>query len=147
MDGKTDIYCSSSNALVLSGKLSSIIAGSYINIVVHTLSYREFLAFNQLENTDNAFERYFKRGGIPYLANLPDDESVVHEYLNNLYAAILYKEIIYHQKVRNPFILENLVKYLAQNTGVILTAKGISDYLKTLKMSVTPNMILNYLNY
>ncbi|MEA3450462.1 MAG: ATPase, partial [Bacteroidota bacterium] len=41
---------------------------------------------------------------------------------------------------------ENLVKYLAQNTGNIISAKKISDYLKSQKQSISHQVVLNYLS-
>ncbi|MCD4663942.1 MAG: ATP-binding protein [Bacteroidales bacterium] len=146
-EGNIDIYCSGSNARILSGELATFLAGRYIEINVHALSYSEFLDFNKLENSEKSFERYFKYGGLPYLINLPENEDVIYDYLRNIYAAILYKDIILRQKVRNPFILDSLVKFLAEHTGSIISAKSISDYLKSQKLSVTPNILLNYLTY
>ncbi len=146
-EGDIDIYCSGSNARILSGELATLLAGRYIEIDVHALSYSEFLDFNKLDNSDKSFERYFKFGGLPYLINLPEDEDVIYDYLRNIYAAILYKDIIMRQNVRNPYILDNLVKFLAEHIGSIISAKRISDYLKSQKLNVTPNILLNYLSY
>jgi predicted AAA+ superfamily ATPase len=146
-EGGIDIYCSGSNARILSGELATFLSGRYIEINVHALSYSEFLNFNKLKNSDKSFERYFRYGGLPYLINLPVDEDVIYDYLRNIYAAILYKDIILRQKVRNPFILDNLVKFLAEHIGSIISAKSISDYLKSQKLNVTPNILLNYLTY
>ncbi len=146
-EGNIDIYCSGSNARILSGELATLLSGRYIEINVHALSYSEFLDFNKLKNLDKSFEKYFKFGGLPYLINLPENEDVIYDYLRNIYAAILYKDIILRQKVRNPFILDNLVKFLAEHTGSIISAKSISDYLKSQKLSGTPNILLNYLTY
>ncbi len=144
-EGGYDIYCTASNSNILSRELSSLLSGSYIKIAVHTLSYSEFLNFYNLENTEKSFERYFKFGGLPYLVNLREDETVTNEYLNNLYDAILYRDIVFHQKVINPFVLECLVRYIAEKTGESLSAKGISDFFKMQKIAVTPNILLSYI--
>ena len=43
--------------------------------------------------------------------------------------------------------MENLVEYLAENTGSIVSAKKISDFLKSQKINISPNIVLNYLSF
>jgi predicted AAA+ superfamily ATPase len=45
-EGGLDIYCTGSNAHLLSGELTTYIGGRYIEIPVHALSYPEFLVFS-----------------------------------------------------------------------------------------------------
>ncbi len=40
-DGGFDIYCTGSNATLLSGELATLLSGRYVEIPVHSLSYRE----------------------------------------------------------------------------------------------------------
>src|SRR5579859_7364016 len=42
---KCDIYCTGSNATMLSGELATLLAGRYIEFPMHGLSYPEFLEF------------------------------------------------------------------------------------------------------
>ena len=65
-----DIYCTGSNARILSGELATHLAGRYIEIHVHSLSYQEFLDFNQLEADGESLRKYLIFGGMPYLHNL-----------------------------------------------------------------------------
>src|SRR4030042_2704707 len=48
--GQCDIYCTGSNAVMLSGELATLLSGRYIEIKVFSLSFNEFLAFHHLEN-------------------------------------------------------------------------------------------------
>ena len=45
-----DIYCTGSNANMLSGELATHLSGRYITFHIHSLSYREFMKFHQLDN-------------------------------------------------------------------------------------------------
>lgn len=142
-----DIYCTGSNANLLSGELATYLSGRYIEFKIYSLSYSEFLEFYQLENTTKSLTKYLNYGGLPFLINLPDSESVIFDYLKNIYSTILYKDIVSRFNIRNTHFLENLVKYLAQNTGNIISAKKISDYLKSQKQSISHQVTLNYLSY
>jgi predicted AAA+ superfamily ATPase len=146
-EGDYDIYCTGSNAKMLSGDLATYLSGRYVAMKIFSLSYPEFLNFHNLKNTAEAFLQYVKYGGLPYLFNLPMEDNVVYDYLRNVYNTILLKDIVKRHRIRNVAFLESLVKYLADNTGSLLSAKRISDFLKSQKVKISPNIILNYLTY
>ncbi|HON19470.1 MAG TPA: ATP-binding protein [Salinivirgaceae bacterium] len=145
--GMWDIYCTGSNAKLLSGELSTYLTGRYIEISMYSLSYPEFLVFHGLENTPENFSKYLRFGGLPYLTNLPLEENVVFEYLKNIYTTILYKDIISRYNIRNPAFLERLVIFIADNIGNVFSAKKITDYLKSQHMKFSNNIVLDYLGY
>jgi len=142
-----DIYCTGSNAKMLSGELSTFLSGRYVEIKVYSLSYLEFLEFHNLENSKDSFFMYIKYGGLPFLKNLELKDSIIYDYLKNVYNTILYKDIISRYQIRNVTFLENLVKFLADNVGSLLSAKKISDFLKSQNISISPNIVINYLSY
>jgi predicted AAA+ superfamily ATPase len=146
-EGGYDVYCTGSNAKMLSGDLATYLSGRYVAMKIFSLSYPEFLNFHNLKNTAESFLQYVKYGGLPYLFNLPMEDNVVYDYLRNVYNTILLKDIVKRHRIRNVAFLESLVKYLADNTGSNLSAKRISDFLKSQKVKISPNVILNYLTY
>ncbi len=142
-----DIYCTGSNASLLSGELATFLSGRYIELKVYSLSYTEFLEFHQFENSNESLKKYLNYGGLPFIKNLPDNEEIIHDYLRNIYTTIIYKDIIGRFGVRNTFFLENLVKYLALNTSNLISAKKISEYLKSQNQNMSVQVILNYLSH
>ncbi len=62
-----DIYCTGSNAKMLSGEFATFLSGRQIEIRVHSLSYPEFLNFHQFNNDSNTLNLYLQFGGMPYL--------------------------------------------------------------------------------
>ncbi len=145
--GGTDIYCTGSNAQMLSGELASDLGGRYVEIVVHALSFKEFLRFHKLEPSQKSLETYIRMGGLPFLIHLPLEEQTVYDYLRSIYGAILFKDVIRRHSIRNPAFLERLVLFLADNTGSLVSAKKISDFLKSQRMKISPNLVLDYLSY
>jgi predicted AAA+ superfamily ATPase len=143
--GEHDLYITGSNAFLLSGELATYLSGRYIEFKIFGLTYSEFLMFRQAMDHPEIFLSYLKFGGLPYLVNLELKDDLVYDYLRNIYAAILFKDVVARHNIRNVALLENLVRYLADNTGSLLSAKSISDFLKAQKIAVSPNIILNYL--
>ncbi len=146
-ENKYDIYCSGSNANLLSGELATFLSGRYIEFKIYPLSYNEFLLFHNLKNTNDNFNKYLKYGGLPYLKNLLLQDEIVYDYLKNIYQTILLKDVVTRNNIRNVAFLINLSEYIAENTGNIISAKKISDFLKSQKINISINIVLNYLNY
>jgi predicted AAA+ superfamily ATPase len=147
LDEELDIYCTGSNANLLSGDIAGNLSGRYIEIAVYSLSYIEFLDFHQLEDRSESIGKYLKYGGLPYLKHLELKDAIVFEYLKNIYATIVYRDIINRYGVRNTTFLEQLVLFLASNTGSLFSAKKISDFLKSQKINMAHNQVQTYTEY
>lgn len=142
-----DLYCTGSNANLLSGELSSLLSGRYMEITVYSLSFPEFLIFHKLEKNEESLGKYMKYGGLPYLIHLPLEEATAFEYLKNIYSTIVYRDIINRYEIRNTKFLEQLVRFLCSNTGSLFSAKKISDFLKSQRINMSPNQVQNYISY
>jgi len=146
-DGNFDIYVTGSNSMVFSGEIATYLSGRQVEIRVNSLSFPEFLIFNNLNADDKSLARYLKHGGLPYLRNLPDEDEAVWDYLRNIYATILYRDVISRYEVRDITFLENLTRFLADNTGNITSANNIAGYMKAHKQSKSVSVIISYLKY
>lgn len=147
LDEDLDLYCSGSNANLLSGDIAGHLSGRFIEIVVYSLSYIEFLDFHVLETGAESVEKYIKYGGLPYLKHLPLEDNIVFEYLKNIYNTIVYRNIINRYSVRNVPFLEQLVLFLTGNIGSVFSSKKISDFLKSQRVNMAPNQVQIYIHY
>ena len=93
-----------------------------------------------------SFEKYIKYGWMPYLKNLNLNDEV-YIYLSDVVNTIIYKDIIRRFKIRNVNFFQNLLIFLSKNIGNIFSAKRISDYLKSQKIEISVNTVLDYLTY
>ena len=142
-----DLYCTGSNADLLSSEISGKLSGRYIEQTVYSLSYTEFLHFHQLQNNNDSLEKYMKYGGLPYLKHLPLQDEIVFEYLKSVYSTIIYRDIVNRFNIRNTNFLERLVLFLASNTGSLFSAKKISDFLKSQHLNMSPNQVQTYISH
>jgi predicted AAA+ superfamily ATPase len=140
-----DLFCTGSNAKLLSGELATALAGRYIEFAIHSLGYDEFLHFMQIEAGNEALVQYLNLGGMPYINVIGLNEASVFEYLRNVYASILLKDVVARENIRNVSFLENLIEFLADNVGSLFSANNISKYLKSQRSTVTPQTVLNYI--
>jgi predicted AAA+ superfamily ATPase len=140
-----DIFCSGSNANMLSGELATFLAGRYIEFKVHSLGYEEFMRFLSLENSVQTLNKYLAIGGMPYMHVIGTEEFAAFEYLRNVYSTILLKDVVARENIRNVTFLEDLVEFLADNVGNLFSAGNIARYLKSQHTSVSAQAVLNYL--
>ena len=150
VDFDIDIYITGSNAYLLSSELSTLLSGRYIEIKVYPLSFSEYLIFNNYDNTniEDKFNEYLKYGGLPAITLIKDNDELVLSYLNDIYNSIIKKDIIDRNNIKDPILLENIIKYLANNIGSPISSTKISNYLNSNKITSKCNhqTIDNYLN-
>jgi len=147
LNRKNDIYITGSNARLLSGELATLLGGRTIEFRVNSLSYSEFLLFHNLEDNDRNLEKYFLYGGMPFLVNLGLSDNIVFEYLRNIYTTIVFRDVIARHGLRNTYFLEQLIHYLADNTGSLFSSKSISDFLKSQNVKMSHNLVQDYTGY
>ncbi|MFA5540042.1 MAG: ATP-binding protein [Bacteroidales bacterium] len=144
-EDKCDIFCTGSNAKMLSSELSTFLAGRYVEFRIHSLSYIEFLSFHKLKNNDESLKKYLIYGGLPYLSRLPLSNEISFEYLRNVFSTIILKDVISRENIRNVDFLETLVDYLSDNIGNVFSANNIHKFLKSQRTEMSVNAIINYL--
>lgn len=142
-----ELIVTGSNSKMLSSDLSTLIGGRYKEIYIQALSYEEFMLFHQLPDSDDTLARYIQFGGLPGLVKMGLDEQDAREYQTDVYHTVLLKDVIMRNKIRNVPFLENLVRYLADNTGKIISANSIAKYMKSQGDNVTSTAIINYAKY
>ena len=142
-----EIVVTGSNSKMLSSDLSTLIGGRYKEIYIQALSYEEFMLFHQLTDSDDTLAKYIQFGGLPGLVKMGLDEQDAREYQLDVYHTVLLKDVIMRNKIRNVPFLENLVRFLADNAGKIISANSIAKYMRSQGESVTSTAIINYTKF
>ena len=141
-----DIYVTGSNSAMLSSEIASRLAGRSIEVRVHPLSYLEYLEFHEIQDSDESVEMYLRYGGMPYLRNLPL-QNTWNEYLSGVADALVYRDIVSRHSVRNNDFLQRMLMFLADNIGRLFTAKRIADYIKSQRINGTVGSVQTYVDY
>lgn len=147
IDYDCDIYLTGSNSKLLSGELSTHLAGRYMEIKMYPFSFKEYSDYKKISPNKNAFTDYLTYGGFPFLLSL-ETEIDKMDYLTDIFNSIFLKDIIERYNIRDAGLLTRIVDFILDNTGKIVSSKSISDYLRTKeKIKVSPKTIYNYLDY
>jgi len=142
-----DIYITGSNAHLLSSEISTLLSGRYIEIKMLPLSFKEFVDFNDLKTADTeiAFDHYLEFGGFPGVSELMDKTVTISPYLNGIYNTIIMRDVVQRNAVRDPALLDNIIRFLSGNIGNMVSAKKISDYLTSSGRKTTSETVENYI--
>lgn len=149
VDYDMDLYVTGSNAHLLSGELATHITGRYIQIPVYPFSFEEYLRATNAENSgasrSEAFRDYLDMGGFPFRYDLDFQREPSLKYLTDIYGTILLKDVVQRNAIRDANQLERILDYAIEQVGHTLSAKSISDCLKSDRRSVSVDTVYGYL--
>jgi predicted AAA+ superfamily ATPase len=123
---KFKFYLTGSSSLVLNSQTEKL-TGRFLTIPVMPLDYSEWLEF--IERTPNtnqwSVEEYLVSGGYPEYVLRENDE-----YLREVVKSTLYRDLLSYYGIRNPKLLEELMKYLADKVTTQVSTLRIKADLK-----------------
>lgn len=145
---RCQVVATGSNAYVFSSELSTRLGGRYIEIPIYGLSYREFLEFHGLEDSDASLHDYLRVGGLPGL-RLYDikDEVHVRDYLQGVYNTIMMRDVIAREQIRNVPFIENLSKFIADNDGKLISTNSIVRFMRSQGDKVSEALTSAYIEH
>ena len=149
VDIDCDIYITGSNSKLLSGELATLIAGRYIQIHVYpfTLSEaKQMLEQNGKFKSDEVlFQDYLKYGGLPMRFSL--EEISLEAYLSDTYDAIVVKDIIQRNNIKDTNLLNMILAFLMDNIANPFSARSIVAALKQEGINTTVETVIAYIDH
>lgn len=143
-----DIYITGSNSYIFSGQLATYLSGRYIEIPVLPLSFKE--VYNPQTNKEEAFQKYIKTGGFPYIHQIQLLNEQIDMYLEGIYNTVIVKDIEERinrknsKSVTDIALLKAISKYLSSVVGSPVSIRSITNYFKSNERTTSPNTISNY---
>ena len=143
-----DIYITGSNSYIFSGQLATYLSGRYIEIPVLPLSFKE--VYNPQTNKEEAFQKYIKTGGFPYINQIQLLNEQIDMYLEGIYNTVIVKDIEERinrknsKSVTDIALLKAISKYLSSVVGSPVSIRSITNYFKSNERTISPNTISNY---
>ena len=142
-----DIYITGSNAFLLSGELATLLTGRYVEIKMLPLSFKEYVSgFENNSNYQSLFLEYMKNGGMPGVLSILDlDIDGINIYLDSIFSTVIFKDIMARNKIVNKTLLENIIKFIFDSIGSVISTKKISDTLTSKGISISNHTVENYI--
>jgi hypothetical protein len=144
------IFITGSNSKVLSGDLSTHLAGRYINIRMMPFTFSEYLELQKNQgikkDKDDAFLEYIEWGGMPQIYN---SKSIQERkmYLRDLYNTVILKDIVERNNIKDVNLLNRVIQFMMENIGGVISANSITKFLKSDNITTSVDTILNYIEY
>ena len=150
-DYDTDIYLTGSNSHLLSSELATYLAGRYVQIAVHTLSFNEYIDFREyyfpdkISNKNELFLSYLRMGGFPVIHTADYSEDTAYKIVYDIYSSVILRDTVQRYKIREVELLERVVRFAFDNIGKTFSGKNVADYFKNQQRKTDINTIYNYL--
>ena len=150
-----EIYIADSNEKFLTEKLLHLLPDNCDVMKMYPLEFSEYVksvsvdatSFDLEEiNEDNLLNKYLTFGGMPISSNYPVDENILQRLLGGLLYESVLKDVTIRYSVRNSYLFQYMLKFLALNLGEHIRIKSLEDYLSSLNIITTSFTIENYLN-
>ena len=149
IDLDCDLYITGSNSKLLSGEYATLIAGRYVKIDVYPFTLaeaKEISIQNGKYTTDEAlFQNYLRYGGLPMRYSLEDIS--IEPYLSDTYDAIVIKDIIGRNKIKDTHLLTLVLNFLMDNIANPFSARSIVSALATQGIRTSVDTVINYIDY
>ena len=145
-----DLYVTGSNAYLLSSELATMLSGRYVALNLHPFSFAEYvLAFPEERNLDRLFRQYINNSSFPEAVNLSKNApQMVNAYLKSLYDTVVVKDIVQHNKLRKFANIQNIIQFLFDSVGSVVSPNNIADKLKEFtNEQVSHNTVKKIINY
>lgn len=144
-----DIYVTGSNSKLTSDHISSYLSGRYILIPCYTLSFKEYLQFKNIENSDldEAYKEYARFGGFPLIATSKLNLQKAYQVVDDIYHSIITKDVLSNHSIKDVEKFNRIVKYLMDNMGKTFSANSIAKYLKAQQREISTESVYNYITW
>lgn len=144
------IFITGSNSRVLSGDLSTHLAGRYINIKMMPFTFSEYIELQKsqgiVKEKEDAFLEYIEWGGMPQIYN----SASIQErkmYLRDLYNTVILKDIVERNSIKDVNLMNRVIQFMMENIGGVISANSITKFLKNDNVTTSVDTILNYIEY
>jgi len=153
-----EIILTGSNSELLSSELGSNLAGRFVEIDILPFDFKEFTLirglniksendyFENINKISALFGEYLSFGGLPELVSITT-EKAKQSYLEGVISKVVLDDVVNRFSVRQPSVIEQIIKYLFIGTGNITSYARIATHLKTAGYEVKSDTVANYVDF
>ncbi|HPG36296.1 MAG TPA: ATP-binding protein, partial [bacterium] len=153
-----EIILTGSNSELLSSELGSNLAGRFVEIKILPFDFKEFTLirglniksekdyFENINKINSLFGEYLNFGGLPELVSITT-EKAKQSYLEGVLSKVVLDDVVNRFNVRQPAVIDQIIKYLFIGTGNITSYARISTHLKTAGHDVKSDTVANYVDF
>lgn len=110
------------------------------------LSFKEYITYTGNNDLMKKYMDYITNGSFPYVLKL-EGKKEINSYLDGLYNTIIVKDVVKRNKINDISILEDIIKFMFDNIGNLVSLNKISNTLVSKGRKISVPTIENYLRY
>ena len=141
-----DIYITGSNAFLLSSDLATLFGGRVCEISLYPFSLVEFLEYYQTKDLDEAFDNFFKTGGMSG-SYLYRNDTDAKKYISSIFKATIVRDIVTKYRIENEDLLLMISNFLMDNIGSETSIRNIANKLTSGTYKTNDKTVGAYLDY
>lgn len=145
-----DIFVISSSKSVMYEGFESDLCYCYVNIEIYPLLFSEYLELvkgrtgYQGKSMNELFLEYIRKGSFPAVYSM--DDNVIGNYLKDTYSAIILKDVVQGNNLRDISHIDKIMSYIMDHIGEIFSPKMIKDYIKERGLTISVDTVYSILN-
>jgi predicted AAA+ superfamily ATPase len=154
-----NIYITGSNSKLLGEEIATSLRGRTLKYEVPTLSFKEFLRFNNLEykvpidfyspekkvKIKKYFKEYMIYGGFPEILFLEKELKI--KTLQEYFEVMLYRDLAERYNIKDLYVLKYFLKRLIENSTKLVSINKIYNELKSEGFKIGKDTIYRFLDY
>lgn len=140
------LFITGSNSKLLSKEFTKELSGRYVSFRIRPFVYQEIQQYMLETGKEYSVMDYLIWGGFPASLELTDEDAK-RRYLTDLNDTVVYNDLENRYAIRKKEVFESIVDYVLISNGRVFSAKSISDYMKSHRISVSVPTVIKYLGY
>ena len=141
-----DIYLTGSNAFLLSSDLATLFGGRVFEISMYPFSFKEFFAYYEYKDINEAFDDYVVKGGMAG-SYLYKNQKDAYKYIEGIYKTTIVKDIVAKYKIENENLLKMIAEFLMDNLGNKTSIRNLTNCLTSNTYKTNDKTVGSYLDY
>ena len=150
-EGCCDIYLTGSNSRLLSGEFATYLSGRLNTTEIFTLTLSECMRFESVYRdgitTDGALAKFLRFGGFPSIWRFDYNEKEAMSEVRDIVQAILLRDVVNRYGVKQPNILERILRFICDNVGNPISVNNIYNTFLSNGDKVGKDTVYSYLSY
>ena len=139
-----DLYITGSNSRLLSGELSTLLSGRFVEIKMLPLSFKEYISFIGYGDLEKKYVDYITKSSFPYALML-DNRRDIRMYLDGLFNTVIVKDIASRREISDIGMLKDVIKFMADNIGNLSSCTNIANIMTSNGRKISVPTLEKYL--
>ncbi len=141
-----ELFITGSNSNLLSGELSTLLSGRFVEFEIFPFSFSEFVSFKNIDENKESYLEYIKTGGLPELFFI-EKQDIKRHYIDSLKNTIILRDIAGRHTIKDLPLLEEIFKFITVNIGNLTSFSSIVKYFKSKQKKTNYETISAYVGY